>query len=211
MTAFARTPAEQMKHERYLARKARLHAAGVTANGKPWKAEPTASERDHADRARFWSHVDKSDECWTWTAGRNRSGYGKFKIGGRTLGAHRVAFAWEHGDAAGLLACHHCDNPACVRPSHMFAGTPDDNMQDKVRKGRQSRGASHSQAVCAGERRILRGSEMSFAKLTEAVIPEIRAMHAAGGHTLGEIAARFGISRQTVLNVASRKTWRHVA
>ena len=89
---------------------------------------------------RFWSKVQKTDGCWLWTGSRNRTwAYGRFRSGPgrRSVLAHR--FAWElvHGPIpGGLFVCHHCDNPSCVNPEHLFLGTHTDNMRDMVNKGR---------------------------------------------------------------------------
>lgn len=94
--------------------------------------------------ARFWSKVDtqSQDECWLWTGLRNRKGYGKFHIGGSYEVATRVMLALQRGRALSSqeLACHHCDTPPCVNPSHLFVGSHQDNMVDAVRKGRVNLG-----------------------------------------------------------------------
>jgi len=99
------------------------------------------------DVERFWSKVDKSGECWTWTAGSAgapSSGvkYGSFwvggkaKNGGRSLRANRVAFETVNGPIPpGMCVCHRCDNPRCVRPDHLFLGTSEDNSRDRHAKG----------------------------------------------------------------------------
>ena len=74
--------------------------------------------------SRFWSKVDKTDECWVWTAGVDRDGYGMFRFPWATIRAHRVAYEWEYGPIpAGLVLDHQCDNPGCVRPTHLVATT----------------------------------------------------------------------------------------
>jgi hypothetical protein len=90
--------------------------------------------------ARFWQSVDKSGECWVWISHTFRDGYGKFKGPGpehKTFQSHRFVYALEVGEIPkGMFVCHHCDNPPCVNPKHLFLGTALDNKRDCIAKGR---------------------------------------------------------------------------
>ena len=86
----------------------------------------------------FWSKVDKSGECWIWNGPKGGRNYGRVFINGRVRPAHQVAWELANGKPfpAGMLACHHCDNPPCVNPDHIFVGTNIDNVLDAIKKGR---------------------------------------------------------------------------
>ena len=89
---------------------------------------------------RFWAKVNKRgpEECWPWIGGKSERGYGRIYVDGRNVPATRVSWAIHFNEAIpmGLQACHHCDNPPCVNPSHLFIGTMSDNINDAVQKGR---------------------------------------------------------------------------
>ena len=75
--------------------------------------------------------------CWEWTAARKFDGYGLAWFDKRLQPAHRVAYRLVRGDIPeGMLVCHHCDNPGCQRPSHLFLGSHRDNSADMWAKGR---------------------------------------------------------------------------
>lgn len=160
----------------------------------------------HDVPSRFWSKVLKSDGCWEWQAGRLSSGYGMFWRGDRSYGAHRVAFELAYGPISdGLFVCHHCDNPACVRPDHLFLGTQKDNRIDCVRKGRQAKGGTYWSAK--SPEKLRRGEDHHWAKLTAEQVHEIRTHTEVTG---ADMARRLGISRTTVYDIRNHKIWRHI-
>ena len=172
--------------------------------------------------ARFWRKVDKSggpDACWPWMAFRNPAGYGMFGIGRKVQLAHRVSWWLEKGEPAGMFVCHHCDNPPCCNPAHLFLGTSRDNALDAKAKGRLATGDRHGfrlhpEAVPRGDRHgsrthpesVPRGEQIARAKLTERQVVEIR--QATG--TCDEIGARYGISNPAVSRIRRRLRWAHV-
>lgn len=130
-----------------------------------------------------------------WTSRSVTSyGYGVFRVGGTVVRAHRYAYELLVGPIAiGRHACHHCDNPACVRPEHIFTGTHRDNMQDAARKGRMVP-------------RPMIGEKHPRAKLTEVDVIAIRCSRESGV----AIANRYGLSKSHVSAIRKHQSWSHL-
>ena len=80
---------------------------------------------------RFWSKVDKTGDCWIWTAGKNNFGYGGFCINQKVYKAHRVSYEWANGSLpADGLVDHICRNTSCVNPSHLRLVTAKENVEN---------------------------------------------------------------------------------
>lgn len=146
---------------------------------------------------RFWSKVDKSagpDGCWLWTASCDRDGYGLFRIDGKLRGAHCVACELFVGSIAGYKVLHHCDNPPCVNPRHLWLGTDADNSADKAAKGRSSR-------LC--------GESNGAVKLTEKQVRVIRSLK--GVLSNRTIAKQFAMGRTQIGAILTGRSWRHLS
>lgn len=154
--------------------------------------------------ARFWSNVTKGDGCWTYRSIGLR-GYGKLRANGRDMRAHRYAWELTQGPIPhGLLVCHHCDNPSCVRPDHLFLGTNADNAADRNAKGRTARGKRSAPYVPA------RGEQVSTAVLKASAVRRIRKLYASGGYSQQKIADRFGVHQAHVSRIILGKVWSHL-
>ena len=135
---------------------------------------------------------DLNSGCWLWTRGLTERGYGAYQIYGLKMRAHRFSYALHHGPIPlGALVCHRCDTPSCVNPAHLFLGSLSDNTQDMLAKGRKP--------DVRGERHPLR-------KLNDEAV---RAIRAASGD-IDRLAAKYGVSRWTVLDVRTGRRWQHV-
>lgn len=154
---------------------------------------------------RFWSKVEKTPSCWLWTATKLTSGfpYGMIGTDGTNKLAHRVSYELAYGGIPeGMNVLHHCDNPSCVRPDHLFLGTQKENAHDMARKGRRRGGFDTINQD---------GERNRQAKVTTDMVRAIRRRYAQGDVYQAQLALEYGVSVTTVSQIISRKRWRHIA
>jgi hypothetical protein len=97
---------------------------------------------------RFWSKVNKSNNCWNWEGTLDRDGYGHFGINYKIFKAHRFSSLLAGNDPQGYVVCHTCDNPACVNPNHLVLASQEYNMKDMAKKGRSTKGIAKEKYQC---------------------------------------------------------------
>ncbi len=150
-----------------------------------------------SDISRFWAKVQKTEACWIWQAARQRKGYGRFGIKKLTVSAHRFSWILVRGEIPlGLCICHHCDNPPCVNPDHLFLGTNADNTRDSINKGRLSLNAVHGEAH--PNNKLLASTVLAIRR--EVVV----------GISMRELARRYNVSHVTIQRIVHREIWIHL-
>lgn len=137
---------------------------------------------------RFWSKVEKTNTCWLWRGTTIPNGYGSINVNGSSKLTHRIAYQLTYGDINDLFVCHKCDNKLRVRPDHLFLGTPKDNSQDMMSKGRHY--GNH--------------------RLNEEQVKEIRIVYATGNSRLIDLADIYNVDYTTIADAIRRKTWKNV-
>jgi HNH endonuclease len=141
---------------------------------------------------RFQKYVKKTDTCWIWTGAKNENGYGILNVKGRGTIASRLAWELEYGGIPeGKYVLHHCDNPSCVNPDHLYLGSQTDNMRDMELRSRANR---------------VVGENNGKSKVTAAIVRAIR----QSPEKSGVLAKQYGIHTRTVWQIRSGRTWRHI-
>lgn len=162
----------------------------------------TSRSRPETLPQRFARHYtpEPNSGCWLWTGALvrndqrpNRVQYGIIGYDrGRNILAHRAAYLLEYGSIPeGEMVLHKCNNPACVNPKHLYAGTGTDNLNDAIRCGAK-----------------LTGEKCSFAKLTNAQVVEIRKRVEAGA-VQKKLAVEYGVSRSQINRIVKRTRRTH--
>ena len=129
----------------------------------------------------FWSRVEKGNDCWLWTGSTHVSGYGEFRFNSKLIRAHRFSYEIHNGPLGSLYACHTCDNPTCVNPSHIVGGTHADNMRHMAERSR------------AGQM-----------KLSPDQVREIREKLSSGA-TQSSLAKEYGVTCGTINHIHLRR------
>ena len=140
-------------------------------------------------------HCPHLGRCWIWTAA-TRYNYGAFGIDRRMYGAHVVAYYLNLSQTipeSPPVIMHLCDNPPCVRPRHLLAGTQSENIADKLAKGREPL-----------------GEQRAHAKLTAADVLAIRLRYAEGGISQSALASLYGVAQGVVWRIVNHRGWVHI-
>ena len=148
----------------------------------------------------FWPRVLKTDDCWIWTGPVSNSGYGVVMFQRKNYLVHRLSYELHFGPIPDdMWVLHRCDNPICVRPDHLFLGTPQDNTSDMIAKNRRISPTPNPK----------RGQEHPMAKLTGIQVDKIRSLYATGQYKQANLARRYGVTRTTICDILHGRIWKH--
>lgn len=161
------------------------------------------------DRARFWSKVEvgSKNKCWNWKKSNHQFGYGQFRFNGRSQTSHRVALILYTNEInEDLFVLHSCDNPRCCNPYHLRWGTPHENTQDCINRGRKTDPPKNNTNPP-----VHYGEDNNKSILNAEKVKEIRKIYQNGKFTQKELSKKFNVSKSTIAQVVNYKTWKHVS
>lgn len=149
---------------------------------------------NQSDLKRFEEKImpEPNTGCWIWMGAMLPTGYGRFKLKGRSSPAHRVSHSLYKGDVLfGTLVCHTCDNKWCVNPDHLYIGTHSENVLDSYRRNRMTskKGTDHSMSKLKNNDIIFIRASLSPRKL---------------------LANQFNVTVSNIQLIQTRKLWRHI-
>jgi len=139
-------------------------------------------------------------QCWEWQGSMNykNGGYGQLGHNKKILKAHRVSYEIHYAEPLNDLHClHKCDNPSCVNPLHLFAGTNLDNVRDKVKKGRCYTGNQ-------------KGEHNGASKLKDIDVKTIRKLYNTENYTTIKLGEMYNVNRSTISYIVNNKTYKHL-
>lgn len=168
------------------------------------------------DRTRFYGKINTTtpDACHEWIAWRRKDGYGQLRVGKRFILAHRIAYMLHHNvelptpsTENGTWVLHHCDNPPCCNPAHLYLGTHKDNMRDKAIRNRvNSTGEANGRALI---------SETDVLDIRRILHEKIE-RHAQGlgtrrfANLMKAVMQHYGLSHGAVNDILFRRSWKHI-
>lgn len=144
---------------------------------------------------RFYSKfkINEDNGCWEWMATKFPNGYGCFKLNRKSVGAHRVSYEIHNGKInKNMVICHHCDNPSCVNPEHLFVGTQKENLLDRKLKGRSVEGNKNGRCKLS-DKDILAIKRLLAEKIDQR-----------------DIAKSYGVAQTTISAINLNKSWSHI-
>jgi len=150
--------------------------------------------------SKYLPDILNENECWEWQGSINhkKGGYGQLSHNNKLLKAHRVSYEIHYAKPLNELHClHKCDNPSCVNPMHLFAGTNLDNIRDKVSKGRCYTGNQ-------------KGEKNGASKLTDSDVIKIRELYKTGNYTTFKLGEMYNVNRSTISYIINNKTFKHL-
>jgi len=156
----------------------------------------------YKERIKYNTKMNEKTNCWEWQKGKDKDGYGQIAYKGKNERSHRASYIEFVGEIPErMYVLHKCDNPSCCNPDHLFLGTPQDNMDDKIRKGRDAKGEKQGNSKLTRKKVVeIRKRFRKFKSFKE----ESRTKQCK------KIAKEFNISYSHIRRLYVKQSWKHV-